>query len=83
MNTRKTLNPMTEADLYCIGMESDTAYRLMPQLCEMFGCHYPPRLTPPANPKRVALLGYHFQPRLAPPSNAKRDAIPCPFKETA
>ncbi len=55
MNTRKTLNPMTEADLYCIGMESDTAYRLMPQLCAMFGCHYPPRLEKHDTAKRVAL----------------------------
>jgi hypothetical protein len=33
---------MTESDLFAIGMESDTAYRLMPELCALLGIHYPP-----------------------------------------
>ena len=28
---------ITPADLYCMAMESDTAYRLMPQLCQQLG----------------------------------------------
>lgn len=28
---------ITAADLYCMAMESDTAYRLMPQLCQQLG----------------------------------------------
>ena len=34
---------ITEADLYAMGMESDTAYRLMPQLCALAGIAYPPK----------------------------------------
>ena len=51
----KTLNPLTEADLHCIGMESDTAYRLMPQLCKLLGYQFPPRLDKPANERRDAI----------------------------
>jgi len=29
------------ADLYAMGMESDTAYRLMPELCKLLGMPYP------------------------------------------
>jgi hypothetical protein len=32
----------TSADLYAIGMESDTAYRLMPWLCRQAGISFPP-----------------------------------------
>ena len=51
----KTLNPLTEADLHCIGMESDTAYRLMPQLCKLLGYQFPPRMDKPANERRDAI----------------------------
>ncbi len=46
---------MTESDLYCIGMESETAYLLMPELCARLGYPFPPRLTPPDTAKRDAL----------------------------
>ena len=46
---------MTESDLYAMAMESDTAYRLMPQLCAALGMPFPPRLTPPDTAKRDAL----------------------------
>jgi len=36
---------ITEQDLFCMGMESETADKLMRQLCEAFGCDYPPRNT--------------------------------------
>ena len=36
---------ITSADLYCLGMESETAYRLMPQLCAALGVDYPPQLS--------------------------------------
>ena len=36
---------ITSEDLYCMGMESETAYRLMPQLCAALGIDYPPQLS--------------------------------------
>lgn len=35
---------ITEQDLYAIGMESETAYRLMRELCERLGMPYPPEI---------------------------------------
>lgn len=35
---------ITESDLYAIGMESETADKLMRQLCERLGFIYPPEL---------------------------------------
>ena len=35
---------MTPSDLYCIAMESDTAHRLMPEICKMLATPYPPKL---------------------------------------
>jgi len=35
---------MTESDLYAIGMESETAYKFMRELCEQFGIDFPPQL---------------------------------------
>ena len=46
---------MTESDLYAMAMESDTAYRLMPEICARLGMPFPPRLTPRDNSKRDAL----------------------------
>lgn len=43
---------ITESSLYCMAMESDTAYRLMPQLCELLGYPFPPRLEQPVSEKR-------------------------------
>lgn len=31
------MHPITGADLYCMAMESETAYKLMPQLCKQLG----------------------------------------------
>ena len=53
---------MTESDLYAMAMESDTAYRLMPELCAALGMPFPPRLTPPDNSKRDALPDPFNQP---------------------
>ena len=36
---------ITSADLYCMGMESEAAYRLMPQFCAALGIDYPPQLS--------------------------------------
>lgn len=36
---------MTEFDLYAMGMESPTAWHLMPELCKAFGVPYPPKNT--------------------------------------
>lgn len=33
---------MKVADLYAMGMESRTAYELMPQICELLGIKFPP-----------------------------------------
>ena len=33
---------MTVAELYCILMESDTAYRKAEELCDLMGVIYPP-----------------------------------------
>lgn len=33
---------MTPSDLYRMGMESDTAYKHMSELCELLGVPYPP-----------------------------------------
>ena len=38
---------MTESDLYAMAMESDTAYRLMPEICARLGYPFPPRLEKP------------------------------------
>ena len=38
------MSEITESDLYAIGMESETAYRLMRELCERLGITYPPEL---------------------------------------
>lgn len=35
---------MTPSDLYCIAMESKTAYELMPEICKMLATEYPPKL---------------------------------------
>jgi len=34
---------MTPDDLYAIGMESDTAYRLMQQICKALATPFPPK----------------------------------------
>lgn len=39
---------MTESDLYCMAMESQTAYRHMEELCHRLGYEFPPRLEYPA-----------------------------------
>ena len=39
------LNLVTSEDLYCMGMESETAYRLMPYLCAALGIAFPPQLS--------------------------------------
>ncbi len=44
--------PITESDLYAMGMESPTAWQLMPQLCEALGIEYPPSNAPQTNDKR-------------------------------
>ncbi len=44
MNAR-TFPAITSDDLYCMGMESDVAYRLMPQLCAALGVAFPPELS--------------------------------------
>lgn len=44
--------PITESDLYAIGMESITAWRMMPQLCEALGIEYPPKCVQPINEQR-------------------------------
>ena len=46
---------ITEDLLYCMAMESEAAYRLMPELCARLGYPFPPRLTPPDTAKRDAL----------------------------
>jgi hypothetical protein len=33
---------MTPSDIFSIGMESDTAYRLMQELCKLLDVPYPP-----------------------------------------
>lgn len=33
---------ITESDLFAMGMESETAHKLMPALCERMGFTYPP-----------------------------------------
>jgi hypothetical protein len=35
---------MTPSDLYSMAMESDTAYRLMEQLCKLLGVAFPPQM---------------------------------------
>ena len=37
---------ITESDLYAMAMESDTAHKLMEQLCAQLGMHYPPQQAP-------------------------------------
>jgi len=37
---------VTSEDLYCMGMDSPTAYRLMPELCAALCIDYPPQLSP-------------------------------------
>ncbi len=44
---------ITASDLYAIGMESDTAYRLMEQLCTQLGMPYPPQPAPIIKTKEV------------------------------
>lgn len=46
---------ITEADLYCMCMESDTAYRHARELCAALGYPFPPRLPKPDTSKRDAL----------------------------
>lgn len=46
---------ITEADLYCMGMESDTAYKHMEQLCWLLGYPFPPRLPAADTTKRDAM----------------------------
>ena len=36
---------ITSEELYCMGMESETAYRLMRYLCAELGIDYPPQLS--------------------------------------
>jgi hypothetical protein len=43
---------ITESDLYSIGMESQTAWQLMPQLCEALGIEYQPQHVQPTNEQR-------------------------------
>lgn len=38
----KQEKPMTVAELYCILMESDTAYSKAEELCDLMGVIYPP-----------------------------------------
>lgn len=45
---------ITEEDLYAMSMESETADRLMRELCERLGFQYPPQYQP-ATVKREAL----------------------------
>lgn len=45
---------MTESDLYCMAMESQTAYRHMEELCQRLGYPFPPRLDPPAPREALA-----------------------------
>ena len=33
---------MNQSDIFAIGMESDTAYRLMQELCKLLDVPYPP-----------------------------------------
>ncbi len=40
------------SDLYAIGMESPTAWQLMPQLCEALGIEYPPKCVQPITEQR-------------------------------
>lgn len=44
---------ITASDLYAIGMESDTAYRLMPELCALLGVPFPPQPEPVIKTKEV------------------------------
>ena len=36
---------VNQSDLFAIGMESDTAYRLMQEICELLDIQYPPEPT--------------------------------------
>ena len=46
---------MTESDLHCMAMESQTAYRHMEEICKRLGYQFPPRLEQPNAAKRDAL----------------------------
>ena len=43
---------ITEQDLFAMSMESETAYKLMRELCETLGFQYPPSNMPQVNEKR-------------------------------
>lgn len=43
------------ADLYSIGMESPTAWQLMPELCAALGVEFPPQQPAPDTARRDAL----------------------------
>lgn len=38
------MSQITESDLYAMGMESETADKLMRELCERLGFYYPPEI---------------------------------------
>jgi hypothetical protein len=40
---------MTESDLHAMGMESRTAWELMPELCKALNLPYPPKPATPTN----------------------------------
>lgn len=46
---------LTESDLYVIGMESDTAYKLMEEICAALGHPFPPRMEQQDTAKRDAI----------------------------
>lgn len=46
---------ITSSDLYAMGMESETAYQHMQELCELVGVVYPPSLTSTRTAKREAM----------------------------
>ena len=46
---------ITEDLLYCMAMESETAYRLMPEICAALGMPFPPEKRETDTAKRDAL----------------------------
>jgi hypothetical protein len=45
---------ITETDLYALGMESPTAWHLMPELCEKLGIAFPPENREPPRLREMA-----------------------------
>jgi len=52
---------MTPADLYAIGMESETAQRLMRELCALLYTNYPPDQN-----NEIPLRNYFYQKKVPP-----------------